>query len=65
MRIIPYIQLFCIVKEERANETQVRPAATRKEREPRKPRYRNVLLDSREDAGGADEGTGKPGEQLG
>ena len=53
------------MKEEKANETQVRPAATRKEREPRKPRYRNVLLDSREDAGGADEGTGKPGEQLG
>jgi hypothetical protein len=64
-RIIPYIQLCCIMKEEKLSETQVRQTATRKEREPRKPRCGNILLESKENVGGTNEGPRKLGEQLG
>ena len=53
------------MKEEKSNEPQVRPTATRKEKELQKPRYRNVLLEPRENAGGANEGSRKLREQLG
>jgi hypothetical protein len=53
------------MKEEKLSENQVRQTATRKEREPRKPRCGNILLEPKENAGGTNEGRRKLGEQLG
>jgi hypothetical protein len=53
------------MEEEKLSETQFRQTATRKEREPRKSRCGNILLESKENVGGTNEGSRKLGEQLG